>query len=189
MRLAAIYSSRQAFRTFGESRIRPCERPAPPQGSSPPRFRPLVHRDTCTRVHARARPALTRITVDITINLYFSPRQPPNDRFIDRINTRAMLAAVNLRLIIPGTTFRSACSGRGRSLVKNLRSNGQTWNRWRKGTSTGPQDSIFGLIGRSCGDRTKPWPRIIYLTTSITGKSRGMAVNGDRHLDCRNPGD
>lgn len=44
------------------------------------------------------------------------------------------------------------------------------------------QDSIFGLIGRLCGGRMKPWLRIIYLTTRITGKSRGMLVNSDSTL-------
>lgn len=28
----------------------------------------------------------------------------------------------------------------------------------------------------------KPWPRLIYLTTRITGKSRAMAVNDDSAL-------
>ena len=49
------------------------------------------------------------------------------------------------------------------------------------------QDTIFELIGRLCGDWRKPWPRIIYVTTSITSKSREMATNGDRNFDRLNP--
>lgn len=45
------------------------------------------------------------------------------------------------------------------------------------------QDTIFELIGRLCGDWRKPWPRIIYVTTSITSKSCEMATNGDRNFD------
>lgn len=58
------------------------------------------------------------------------------------------------------------------------------WNETsnRRAEGYDGQDSIFRLIGRSCGDRMKLRPRAIYLTTSITGKSRAMVVNGDSAL-------
>lgn len=42
MRLVAIYSAREAFRSFGESRIRSCERPPPPRDSCVRSFVPAL---------------------------------------------------------------------------------------------------------------------------------------------------
>lgn len=44
------------------------------------------------------------------------------------------------------------------------------------------RDSIFGLIGRSYNAGMKPSLRLIYLTTRIIRKSRGMPVNSDTAL-------